>query len=211
MNQVKLICFDLDQTLITHSSWRELGLALGISYDEDQEMFNEYKEGKITYEEWNMKILKRYMTHADATRDGITKILSHYSLTEGAREVVEYLASKGYTIALISGSIDILVDIVAKDLGIKYAWANNTFVFDDTDRLINITTSGDEVNAKADYLEHLASTLSIPLTECACIADGANDSEMFKRTQHGITFSGSPIEEDSWKVVNSFSDIQKIL
>lgn len=210
MNSIKLICFDLDQTLITHSSWKELGYGLGISYEEDMALFQEYEAGHLTYEEWNMEVLKRYMKHSDATRKGITKILSRYSYTDGAREAVDYLKSKGYTLALISGSIDILVDMVAKDLGIEYSWANNTFVFDQNETLVDITCVGSEVSAKADYLEHLAEKLGIAIEACSCIADGANDSEMFRRTKHGITFPGSPIEKDSWKVISSFSELHTL-
>jgi len=210
MDNIKLICFDLDQTLITHSSWKELGLALGVSYDEDQRLYKEYESGKLTYDEWNNKILQYYLKHKDATREGIRNILSKYSYTEGVREAVEYLKSKDYILVLISGSIDILVEMVAHDLGIKYFKANNTFIFDDNDRIQSIHTYGDEISAKADHLESIAEMLGINIKECACIADGANDIEMFSRTSHGVTFKNSPIEKEAWKVIESFDDLKDI-
>jgi phosphoserine phosphatase len=48
------------------------------------------------------------------------------------------------------------------------------------------------------------------MQECACIADGANDIEMFRRTGRGVTFRGSPIEKDAWKVIDSLHDIREI-
>lgn len=111
---------------------------------------------------------------------------------------------------LISGSINILVDIVAKDLDIKYAKANNTFIFDEQDRIKSISSHGDEIVAKANHLESIAEMLSLDIKECACIADGENDIEMFRRTGHGITFKGSSIENEAWKVVGSFDDIKSI-
>lgn len=210
MDNIKLICFDLDQTLITHSSWKELGFALGISYEEDNRLYKEYESGKLTYDEWNNKILKYYLKHKDSTREGIRDILSKYSYTEGVREAVEYLKSKNYILVLISGSIDILVEMVARDLGIKYFKANNTFVFDEKDRLQSIRTYGDEISAKADHLESISEMLGINIKECACVADGANDIEMFRRTGHGVTWRGSPIENESWKVLNSLGDLKKI-
>lgn len=85
MENIKLICFDLDQTLIDHSSWRELGLALGISYEEDERLKKEYESGRFSYDDWNNKILELYMRHSDSTRENITKILSNYSYKKGAR------------------------------------------------------------------------------------------------------------------------------
>jgi len=35
MNTIKLICFDLDETLIVESSWKKLHEALGISKELD--------------------------------------------------------------------------------------------------------------------------------------------------------------------------------
>jgi phosphoserine phosphatase len=211
MDPIKLICFDLDQTLITHSSWKELGLALGISYEQDKRLFKEYESGITTYEQWNAKVLELYMKHPDANRERITEILSRYSYAKGAREAIEYLKEKGYILVLISGSIDILVDIVARDLGIKYAQANNALVFDEDGRLEGIhSLSEDEVFGKAEHLEAFSRMLGIPLTQCACVADGANDIEMFRRTGHGVTFKGSPIERQAWNVIDSFDDLRNI-
>ena len=211
MNNIKLICFDLDETLISNGSWKGLGLALGISVEDDRRLYNEYKSGQITYDEWNDKILEYYLKHEDSNREGITKILSKYSYIEGAQEAVEYLKSKGYKIVLISGSIDILVNMVALDLGIQYSKANNTFVFDDHNKLIGIHSGGNDVLAKAAHLESFCEMFGIDVKDCACIADGANDIEMFRLTEHGITFSGSPIENEAWKVIDSFKDLKNIL
>lgn len=211
MKNIKLVCFDLDETLITHSSWKHLGLALGISAEEDHRMYSEYKEGKFTYDEWNNKIVQRYMSHPDSNRTEITKILSKYEYNDGVRESVEYLKSKGYVLVLISGSIDILVSMVASDLGIEYYKANNTFVFDGNDRLVGVHSNGDETIAKADQLESIASMLGINIDECACIGDGGNDIEMFNRTGNGITFKNSKIENSAKEIIESFHDLKNIL
>ncbi len=207
---IKLVCFDLDLTLISHNSWFDLNMALGVSPEEDKRLYTEYKTGKITYEEWNALTLEKYLEHADATRDGVTKALSKYTYSDGAREAVQYLQGKGYAIALISGSIDIIVNRIAKELGIPYAKANNTFLFDENDRLNGIATDGDDCMAKARHLEAFCDLLGIHMSECACIGDGENDLEMFRRTGKGITFTGSRIEAEAWKVIDSLHDIPKM-
>ena len=206
---VKLVCFDLDDTLISQNSWYALSTALGVSEEMDKKWLAEYESGNITYEKWNEILLEQYMRHPDATRAGITKALTQITYSDGARESISYLRSHGFELVLISGSIDIVVSHVAHDLGISLSKANNTFIFDDNDR-VSIHTQGNDTIAKAVYLESFCDMLGIGLDECACIGDGANDIELFRRTGRGITFRGSKIEAQSWKVIDSLKDIPMI-
>lgn len=210
MKKIKLICFDLDDTLITKNSWKHLNFSLGVTAEKDREFYDEYMSGKITYEEWGDKLIELYLEHDDATREGITKILSEYEYADHAREVVENLKNKGYALVLISGSIDILVSLVAHDLGIEYFKATNSFVFDDLGKLVSVHTDGTDTHAKLRYLEAFAEMLNLSLDECACIGDGANDIEMFKKTGNGVTFEGSKIEKEAWKIVESLKDLEAI-
>ena len=150
------------------------------------------------------------MKHENANRDGIIKILSKFTYNKGAREIVEYLKDKGYKLVLISGSIDLLVDMVAKDLGMDYSKANNTFIFDDMGKLTGVHSFGDDIHAKSEHLESFCDLLNIDMKECACVADGENDIEMFRKTGHGITFKGSIIENESWEIIDSFENLKKI-
>jgi phosphoserine phosphatase len=129
--KIKLVCFDLDQTLINENSWSELSLALSVSKELDDQLYGDFKQGKITYDEWNDRVLAEYMKHENATRTGVSACFSKYTLANGAREAVDYVKNAGYQVALISGSIDVMVNLVAKDLGIRFAKANNTFIFDE--------------------------------------------------------------------------------
>ena len=211
MPDIKLICFDLDKTLITQNSWYELNLALGITHEEDQQLFKDYSLGKFSYTEWTKKILKLFVRNKDANLVTITKILSRYSFNGGAREIVKYLKSKGYHTALISGSVDILVDMVAKDLDIELAQAVNTFVFDESGRLKDILTLGDDEIAKLGILESFCKKLGINIKECVCIGDGDNDIELFEKSGRGITFKGSKIEKAAWKVIDNLVDLKDVL
>ena len=211
MTTIKLVCFDLDETLIHQNSWKELSIALGMSAEEEERLYQQYKRGSITYDQWNDAVLTCYKQHPNSTKEGITRILSTYTYREGAREIVSYLLSKGYIVALVSASINILVDSVSKDLGITYAHAHNVFEFDTNNRLSAIHADGDDTHAKVTHLKKFCTSLGIQLNECVCIADGKNDIEMFKQTGHGITFRDSPIKNEAWKVIDSLQDLREIL
>ncbi|MES2213872.1 MAG: HAD family phosphatase [Patescibacteria group bacterium] len=207
MENIKLICFDLDKTLITHNSWYELNLALGVTHEEDQQLFNDYKDGKISYEEWQQKLLKLLQRSDKANLEEITNVLSKYTFNEGARDAVNYAKSKGKEVALISGSINILVDLVAKDLGIELAEAANILVFNEENRLKDIVVVGDDKIAKLNFLESFCRKLGIELHECLCVGDGDNDIEMFRKTGRGVTFEDSKIKNEAWKVINGLRDL----
>ena len=68
MSEIKLICFDLDDTLISQNSWHKLGNALGVSDEEDRRWYVEYQAGNISYDRWNEIMLEHYLRHSDATR-----------------------------------------------------------------------------------------------------------------------------------------------
>jgi phosphoserine phosphatase len=213
MPTIRLICFDLDQTLINQkgeNSWYVLNMFLGITPEEDRAWYQEWKQGRLSYDAWNELLLERYKLHPHANKTDITQLLNSYEYLPGARESVVYAQSHGYVVAIITGSMDIVVNLVAQDLGVLYAKANNEFVFGADARLEAIKTFGDEDHAKADILQGICKELDIQMQECACIGDGANDVEMFRRTGHGITFRGSPIEGDAWKVIDSLKDIATI-
>jgi len=208
---IKLVCFDLDRTLIKENSWYDLNLALGITHEEDTAMYDDYMAGKFTYPEWTKKLLELFKHNPKANEKDITEILSRYTLVDGAREAVSYLKEKGYHVALISGSLDVLVDLVARDLGIELAEATNEFVFDESGKLVDIISPGDDKHIKLHHLESFARRLGLELSQCACIGDGDNDIEMFRATGKGITFKGSKIESEAWKVVESLKSLKSIL
>ena len=213
MEKIKLVCFDLDDTLIEQNSWYKLSLDLGLTAEGDKYFYEMYHTKKeISYENWILELLKIYKERGRANFKNIIGSLSTYSYKEGAREIIDYLKNKGYKIALISGSFNVIVDLVAKDLSIEFAGAINNFIFDADDQLENIISfGGNEDIAKLNILEDVCLKSGINIDECACIGDGSNDIEMFKKTKHGITFRGSKIEDEAWKIIESLHDIKNIL
>jgi phosphoserine phosphatase len=210
-NGIELVCFDLNKTLIEETTWDDLNVALGMTVGEDQYYLNEFNAGKIAYKEWVEILLEIYKTRGKANLDTVSRSVSKYTYKQGAKEIIAYLKSEGYSIALISGSIDILVDMVAKELGIEMAEANNIFVFDENNLLKEIATFDEDDLAKLRHLESFCRKLGIALTQCACIGDGDNDIKLFEQTQHGIIFQDSKIKEAAWKVIDNLQDLKSIL
>jgi len=107
--------------------------------------------------------------------------------------------------------MDLLVDKVAEELKIKFFGSNNCFIFNKNDKLIDIKVLGEESLIKLDNLKNFCSKIGIEISQCACVGDGDNDLELFKKTGHGITFKGSKLEKYAWKTIENLTDIRRIL
>jgi phosphoserine phosphatase len=211
MQKIKLVILDLDETLIEDSSWLRLNFAMGLTQAEDDVFFQLYSEGILDYTTWQNLLQRIYLKRGNPTRENIEKILFNYKYLPGAQEFVTYLKEKGYELAIVSGSINLIAKHVAEELGIRHYFANNTFVFDEKDYFQKMVASGNEETAKLQYVKELASELDLKPDEIACIGDGGNDIELFKFTGNGITFANSKIKDQAAFIAENLDAIRKIL
>jgi len=210
MKDIKLICFDLNKTLVKENTWLDLNLAMCVTKEEDDLLFRLYKDSIITYKEWQSILEKMYIKRGKATRANIEKTVFNYTYMKDAEDVVKYLKKKGYKIALITGSLLMLAEKVAKETGIEFYEANNIMIFNEDDYLEKLVALGNDELIKLRHLQSFCRELDIKLTECVCIGDGDNDRLLFEKCKHGITFKDSDIKDLSWKVINELGDLEKI-
>lgn len=206
----KLIVFDLNKTLIHENSWLDLNMAMGVTLAEDEMIMQWAKEGIIDDIVGQNILCQIYKKRGDVSHDAIWKVISAYTYLPGAKEIIAKLIADGYQIALISGAMDILVQSVAKELGIHHWRAANSFIFDSNNNLERIESSPNDVAHKVDMLKEICQELNIEPTECAAIGDGANDIGLFEITGHGVTFAGSNIEDSAEHVIDSLHEITDI-
>ncbi len=207
----KLIIFDLNKTLIQENSWLELNKAMGVSTEEDDMLMKWGQEGTISDAEGQAILCNIYKKRGDSSRSSIEKVLSRYTYLPGAQESVAALLQAGHHLALISGSMDILVEKVAGELGIK-AWAcNNRFIFDENNFLKSIETVDNDSTYKATQAQKIADELNIPMNQVVCVGDGANDAELFQICGISITFKDSPLESTATYAVSNLKEIVEII
>ncbi len=207
----KLVCFDLNETLIHENTWVDLNRELGVTAKEDQAILKDYEEGRTTYEEGQKRLEKIYKIRNQATKEKVLEVIHKYKYKPDAQETVKYLQQAGYTTCLLSGSIDLLVESVAKELAISLYGSNNKFPFHSDGSLESLTTLGQDAAVKITHLLEFCSQLHIDPTECVCVGDSLSDVGIFQVTEHGITFQDSRIEQFSWKTINSLADLRHIL
>lgn len=211
--KIRLVCFDLDHTLITHNSWLQLNLAMGMTEEEDAELYNAYVGGNLSYEEWMEQLSKFYRERGNATQQNIEKVLRRYEFNDGAEEIILYLQNKGYKIAVLTGSFHRLAKDVAEKLHLDAFKGNSQLIFSSDGIFEKIQAEGDEIQNKPNHLKEICEQLGVGIEECICVGDGINDVELFKIVPRGIAFTDAPeaLKNLAWKTVDSLSEIKELL
>ncbi len=209
--QPKLIVFDLNHTFIRDNSWRNLNLAMGITLEEDAALMARAVRGEITDAEGQAWLLQRYQQRGDCRRVAVQRILSQYTYMPHAQMVVVALQARGYRVAINSGAMDILVGMVAEQLGVALWRASNHFIFDDHDMLCRIDAPDSDAAAKLQQLRELAAEQQASLSDCLVVGDGANDVPLFAATGNGVAFADSPAARHARWVIADLRDVLTIV
>lgn len=208
--KTKLIVLDINHTLIHDDTWARLNVAMGMTDDEDRVLWDLNSQGLLTNDEWVTVVNRIYRARKRATRTLFDQVVYSYVYIDGAEDMVAYLKDRGYTLALISGAMDLLVKRIAADLHIDHHRWCSEFVFLPDGSFDHFTYLDNDAPAKKQLFLELCSELSVDPSETICIGDGANESELFKIAK-GITFAGSSLQDTAWRVVPDLHGIRDIL
>jgi len=170
-----LVAFDVDGTLVddTVFIWKTLHDYFGTDPDSREMAFQSYMSGKWVYRQWfehDMKLL----TEAGADRASILDAIKGMRLTDGVIETLNELRAAGAHLAIISGSIDIVVERFGlapyfDDIYLNHIW------FDEQGQLTRWKATPYDVWDKATGLRHLAQRYEVPIERTAFIGDNFND------------------------------------
>lgn len=211
MTKIKLIVFDLNETLIEDNSWLQLNRAMGVTQAEDDILMDWGRTGVINDQIGQSILCEIYKQRAVPSRKNIQKILAIYTYKKDAKETVLELLKLGYELALISGSIDILVESVAAELGIKRWACNNRFIFDADNMLESIVTVDNDSSYKLNQVQSICRQMNVAITEVLCVGDGANDLELFKATGNGVTFHDSKYIDEAKYSIGELKELVGLL
>jgi phosphoserine phosphatase len=210
----RLICFDVDGTLIDNkSSWLTITQGLGCSVSRVLAIYEAAMKGEIPFPEGERRVADIYRATGKATKQFIEEIFSKEVFKPGAFEITKYLKEKGSIIWLVSGAIDIYVASVADRIGADGFFAHSSLEFDDKGVLLKISYSGDQNPWKAAKVRELSEKFDIPIDEIIFVGDSINDIEAFKLTGKGIAVYpyNEKLAKVAWKTVGSLPEIKNIL
>lgn len=213
MKNIKLVCFDVDGTLVDGNSWTLLTEGLGCSVEKHMEIYHEALEGTISFSEAERRLTQMYLDSRKAVKKFILGIFQKIEPRPEAYEFISYLLKKKYPIYLISGGNDIYVKIIAEKLKVDGFYANSSLEFEENGVLKKIHYRENQGEVKVEQLMELTKKLGVGITETVFVGDSKNDIEVFKATGKGIAVGcdNEDLIKAAWKVVGNLKEVKGII
>ena len=209
-----LVAFDVDGTLVHHHEgktvWEVLNHRFTGSDDQNVLRWDLYKTGKLSYSDWVALDIASWRD-AGATRESIVGSLGELTLVDGARETLLTLKGSGCRLAVISGTLDLLLDALFPDHPFDEVYTNH-IAFDAGGKISHWHATPFDMDGKAVALRAIAFREGIPLSRCAFVGDHANDLAAAAIAGYSIAFNpkSDELEKTASAVVRS-RDLRDIL
>lgn len=184
----RLICFDMDSTLIQTECIDELAMRAGVG-DKVKAITERAMRGEIDFKE---SFTQRVSLLKGLDVSVMKDIAEHLPITEGADRLMSVLKRCGYKIAILSGGFTYFGEQLRRRYGIDYVYANELEI-DENGKLTGHYV-GDIVDGKrkAELLKLIAQVEQVNLAQTIAVGDGANDLPMISEAGLGIAFHAKP-------------------
>lgn len=183
----RLICFDMDSTLIETEVIDELADRAGVG-KEVREITESAMRGEIDFHE---SFTRRVALLKGLDVSVMKDIAENLPMTEGIERLMKTLKTVGFKIAILSGGFTYFGEYLKRKFGIDYVYANELEVADGklTGRYVGDIVDG---KRKAELLRLLAQIENVNIAQTIAVGDGANDIPMLNTAGLGIAFHAKP-------------------
>ena len=184
----RLVCFDMDSTLIQAEVIDELAKRAGVG-EQVATITEAAMRGELDF---CQSLRKRVSLLKGLPASVLEDVAETLPMTEGAERLIRTLKSLGYSIAILSGGFTYFGRRLQEHLGIDYVHANELEVEDGalTGGLVGEIVDGP---GKARRLKEIAAKENISLSQVIAVGDGANDLPMLDVAGLGIAFHAKPV------------------
>ena len=184
----RLICFDMDSTLIQTECIDELAMRAGVG-EQVKAITESAMRGEIDFKE---SFTRRVSLLKGLDVSVMREIAETLPITEGVDRLMAVLKRCGYKIAILSGGFTFFGEYLQRRYGIDYMYANELEVDDNgklTGRYLGEVVDG---HRKAELLKLIAQVEKVNLAQTIAVGDGANDLPMLSEAGLGIAFHAKP-------------------
>ncbi len=188
----RLVCFDMDSTLIQTEVIDELAERAGVG-DAVKAITESAMQGEIDFQE---SFKKRMQLLKGLNEEVLQDIAQNLPITKGAERLIDTLKTYGFKTAILSGGFTYFGNYLRDMLGMDYVYANQLEI---KDGVLTGGYIGDIVdgNKKAEYLKEIAQKEGIDISQTIAVGDGANDLPMLNLAGLGIAFHAKPKVKDN--------------
>lgn len=190
----RLICFDMDSTLIQTEVIDELAERAGVGAQVRQ-ITEAAMRGEIDFNE-SFKQRCSLLKGLDASV--MQDIAENLPITEGADRLMRILKKIGFKIAILSGGFTYFGNYLKQKYNIDYVYANELEIVDGK---LTGNYLGDIVDGKrkAELLRLIAQVENVDIRQTVAVGDGANDLPMISIAGLGIAFHAKPKVKETAK------------
>lgn len=184
----RLICFDMDSTLIRTEVIDELADRAGVG-EQVRAITESAMRGEIDFKEsFTRRVALLKGLDVEVMRDIAEKL----PITEGVERLMKVLKRSGYKTAILSGGFKYFGDYLKQKFGFDYVYANELEV--GPDNKLTGRYAGDIVDGqrKKELLRLIAQVENIDIAQTIAVGDGANDLPMLTTAGLGIAFHAKP-------------------
>ena len=195
----RLVCFDMDSTLIQAEVIDKLAELAGVG-DEVKAITESAMQGEIDF---NESFKRRMSLLKGLSEEVLQDVAENLPITKGAHRLISTLKSYGFKTAILSGGFTYFGKYLQKELGIDYVHANQLEIKDGvlTGGYLGEIVDG---NKKAEYLKEIAEKEGIDINQTIAVGDGANDLPMIDLAGLGIAFHAKPkVKENAQSSISS--------
>ena len=183
----RLICFDMDSTLIETEVIDELADRAGVG-EEVKAITESAMRGEIDFQE---SFRRRVAMLKGLDEKVLAEIADNLPYTEGLDRLMHSLKRLGFKTAILSGGFTYFGDYLRRRYGFDYVYANELEIADGrlTGRYVGDIVDG---RRKAELLRLLAQVEHVDIQQTIAVGDGANDLPMLSVAGLGIAFHAKP-------------------
>ncbi len=183
----RLICFDMDSTLIETEVIDELADRAGVG-DQVREITERAMRGEIDFCE---SFRERVALLKGLDESVMREIAENLPVTEGVGRMMEVLKRAGFKTAILSGGFTYFGNYLKQKFGFDYVYANELEIVDGklTGRYLGDIVDG---KRKAELLRLIAQVENVNIAQTIAVGDGANALPMLATAGLGIAFPAQP-------------------
>jgi phosphoserine phosphatase len=180
----RMICFDMDSTLVAMEGIDEMARKAGV-HREVARITTKAMRGDFDFE---TSLKQRVAMLKGLALDDVMDIRDRMVLSEGVDELLTTLKWLGFKLGIVSGGFDIFAEYLKDKFSLDFVYANQLEI---KGGALTGKVRGDIVDAaqKARIVNQISCDMGIPLDQVVAIGDGANDSLMLAQAGLGIAYN----------------------
>jgi len=202
----RLVCFDMDSTLISTEVIDELARLKGVG-DEVSAVTERAMLGELDFK---TSLRQRVALLEGLPESSLKQVADNLPMMEGVEHLFAVLKQLGYKTAILSGGFTYFGEVLQARFGVDYVYANEL-------EIVNGKLTGQviepivDAERKALLLKMLAKQENIVLDQVIAVGDGANDLAMLAVAGLGIAFHAKPIVKKNAEQAISHLGLDSIL